>query len=325
MGIVVSVMAVLLLAMPAFAADTNVTLYLDGARIQKIAFTVNGYAEVALPASAQPDSLRIKPPAGVAIDRVEISTVTSDPKQGQQLEKLTERRDQLEDRLKALAAREQIFTAAAKSQSGKAPRKTKSNPDPLTAIRQGTDFAIAQLEGVYQAKRKADKELKAVQTRLELARKAANIGGSIARIWLKGKGGKVTVSYLVGDTRWLPVYDFRINNLGLMQVVQRASIPPLGKGVTVAVVSGLMADAENIQPVMVSTLNLPQVVAQTLPIETLVLSAFPQSALSFSLTNTLAKPLPSGEASCYYLGEYLGRFSFSGLAKGESKAIKCGK
>ncbi|ACM21432.1 hypothetical protein Geob_3089 [Geotalea daltonii FRC-32] len=325
MGILLPVVAALLLAVPAFAADKEVTLYLDGARIQRVASAVNGYAEVVLPASVLPDSLRIKPAAGVAIDRVETISVTSDPKQGQQLEKLTERRDQLEDRLKALSAREQIFTAAAKSQSGKAPRKTKSNPEPLTAIRQGTDFAIAQLEWVYQAKRKADKELKAVQLRLESTKKAVNIGGSVVRIWVKGKGGKVSVSYLVGDTRWLPVYDFRINGAGVMQVFQRASIPAMGKGVTVAVVSGLMADAVKLQPITLNVLPLPEVMSQTLPVENLVLSAFPQPALSFSVTNDSARPLPAGEASCYYSGEYLSRFRFAGLAKGETGAIKCGK
>ncbi len=67
--------------------------------------------------------------------------------------KLAYRRDALGDRLKALNAREAIFKSAAKSQSGKAPRKSKTNTEPLTAVRQGTEFAIAQLENVYHARR----------------------------------------------------------------------------------------------------------------------------------------------------------------------------
>jgi hypothetical protein len=315
--------AAVFLAIPAFAADKAVTLYLDGARVEQKTSAAKGYAEVTLPASVLPDSLRIKPPVGATIDRVELVAVT--PKQGKQLEKLTDRRDLLEDRLKALATREQIFTAAAKSQSGKAPRKTKNNPEPLAAIRQGTDFAIAQLERVYQAKRQAENELKDIRARLESAKKAANIGGSTAKIWLKGKGGRVTVSYLVSDSRWLPVYDFKLDGDRVVQVVQRASIPAMGNGVPSAVVPGSLADAANHQPVPLKTMPLPEVTTKALPVANLVRTAFPQPALSFSVTNDTTMPLPAGEACCYHHGEYLGRFPFAGLDPGKTGAIICGK
>lgn len=325
MGIVLPVLAVVLLAMPAFAAEKSITLYLDGARVEQAVSAVRGYAEIPLPATALPDSLRIKPSAGITIDRVDTVAATADPKQGQQLEKLTERRDQLEDRLQALATRERIFTAAAKSQSGKAPRKTKNNPEPLAAIRQGTDFAIAQLEGVYQAKRKAEKELKSVQARLDSTKKAANIGGSKVKIRLKGRAGKIIVSYLVADLRWQPVYDFKIDGGGSAQVVERAVIPALGDGVAVAVVFGRLADAAGLQPLALKTRELPEISTKTFPLADLILVASPQPVLSFSMTNDSAMPLDPGEAFCYHRGEYLGRFSFAGLTQGKSGAITCGK
>ncbi|WP_243371447.1 DUF4140 domain-containing protein [Geotalea sp. SG265] len=320
-----AVAAAVLLALPAFAADRSVTLFLDGARVEQAATAAKGYAEISLPPSVLPGSLRVRPPAGAAIDRVETVAVTTNPKQRQQLEKLAERRDQLEDRLKALATRERIFTAAAKSQSGKAPRKTKNNPEPLAAIRQGTEFAIAQLEGVYQAKRKTEKELKIVQARLETVEKAANIGGSKVRIWLKGKGGKVTASYLVPDMRWLPVYDFRASERGTVQVVQRASFPTMEQGTTVAVVPRGMAEAAQFRAVELKAFPFQELTAQTLPAQNLTLADSPQPALSFSLTNTSPGQLPPGEAVCYYRGEYLGRFSFAGLNRGETVAVSCGK
>jgi hypothetical protein len=68
-----------------------------------------------------------------------------DPGKGEkELDTLLEQRNRLGDRLQALETREEIFKSATKSQSGKAPRKTRANPDPMLTIRQGTEFAIAQ-------------------------------------------------------------------------------------------------------------------------------------------------------------------------------------
>ena len=67
--------------------------------------------------------------------------------------------------MQALEAKETVFKAAAKSQSGKAPRKTKTNPDPLAGVRQATEYAIAQLESVYRARRMAESDLNSVEAR----------------------------------------------------------------------------------------------------------------------------------------------------------------
>lgn len=325
MGFLIPVVAIVLLAFPAFAADKNISLFLNGGKVETVIEAVEGRAELVLPAAALPGTLRIKPAAGDLIDRVEIVPVRSDPKQAQQLERFEARREQLEDRLKALATREQIFTAAAKSQSGKAPRKTKANPEPMVAIRQGTDFAIAQLEAVYQAKRKAEKELKQVEIKLETAKKAGNIGGSLVSVWMKGRRGKATVSYFVDDLRWTPRYDFRVNDQGAMVVVQRASFPVFKKGTSVTAVPGLMGDAAKPQPISVAGKSLPEIARQSFAVENLVLNDFPRRSATFSVTNKTAWSLPAGEALCYVNGEYLGQFGFAGLAEGKTMQITCGK
>ena len=72
--------------------------------------------------------------------------------------------------LQALATREEIFKSAAKSQGGKAPRKSKANPDPMQAIRQGTEFAIAQLEAVYTSRRRTEQEIRRIDSRIAAAK-----------------------------------------------------------------------------------------------------------------------------------------------------------
>jgi len=84
------------------------------------------------------------------VERVELLPCQVPERRQKELDALIEQKNRLEDRMKALDTREDIFAAAAKSQSSKAPRKTKANPDPLASVRQGTDFAIAQLEAVYR-------------------------------------------------------------------------------------------------------------------------------------------------------------------------------
>ncbi len=326
MHILFAVGFILLGSIPAVAAEKVITLYFDGARVEVVTNSARGYAEVVLPPAVLPDSLRIKPGANVTIDRVEIVAVPAVKKQGLLLEKLRDREEQLEDRLKALTTREEIFIAAAKSQSAKAPRKSKSNPEPLTTIRQGTDFAIAQLEGVYQSRRKAEKELKLVQSRLETVKKTANIGGSIARIWLKGKGGKIKVGYMVSDLRWTPVYDFRLDREGEVRISVRGVVPPMDKGAAVVVIPALMTDNFAGRPVTLGSLSQPVISESTFPVENAIFAAASaRPTLSFFTTNTSQGNLPPADVSCYYRGEYLGRFRFEGLPKGESKNIECGK
>jgi hypothetical protein len=317
-------LAGLIAAAPAVAATKSLTCYLDGGRISQEVAARRGYAEVTLPGDMIPGSLRIRPLADAVVARVQTVPAKVDPKTAKALAALDERKEALGDRLKALDTREEIFTAAAKSQSAKAPRKSKTNPEPVAAIRQGTDFALARLEEVYRARRTTEKELKALEkTRSDLMKKA-NVGGSVARIWLQGRDGSVRVDYVASGSAWTPVYDFRLDGTTAATVTLRAVLPEREPGVAVSVVAAKLADAGVLNDLplaadgdnaAVATFNLP-VTAQS--------PASPVSPLSFSLTNATTRHLPPGESSCFWKGEYFGVSSFPGANPGEQRDLRCG-
>ncbi|HEX2769182.1 MAG TPA: hypothetical protein VHN12_07830 [Geobacteraceae bacterium] len=315
--------ALLLLAAPAGAAGRLITLYLDGARFEYEATTTKGFLEVSLPASMQAGSLRIKPMSGCVIERVEIVPAKSDPRRTKEMAKFTQRRDSLTDRLQALDAREAIFKIAAKSQSGKAPRKTKTNPEPLASVRQGTEYALAQLEGVYRARRLAESELKSVEARLTSMKREGN--ASVAKVRLAGREARILVSYLRSDLKWVPAYDFRLNKSGEVNVVMRAALPDMEKEIKVAVVPAILAESANEAALPILGKGLTQVASFTFPVEQDKYSSTSMAGLLFSFRNQSTRKLPAGEASCYRQEEYLGETSFSGSFPGEIKEMVCGK
>jgi len=313
---------VLLQAIPAAAADRLVTLYLDGARVESETGILKEYAEVSLPAAIHDGSLRIKPLDGCQIERVEIVPLKPDPGIQREMAKMKARSETLSDRLKALDARETIFLAAAKSQSAKAPRKSKTNPEPLTAVRQGTEFAIAQLEGVYRARRIAEIELKSLEARLAVMKKEA--GGNLARVKLSRKGGRMAVSYFRSDLNWLPAYDFRLNMSGEAVVVMRAIIPKLDLGAKVSVVPALLADSANEKALPVNSQNFSPVATFVFPLMQEKFSSTPVSSISFRFKNISAKKLPAGDAFCFVKEEYLGKVDFRGALPGEERDLAFG-
>jgi hypothetical protein len=313
----------LLLAMPAAAANRLVTLYLDGARVENETVVSKEYAEISLPSAVNDGSLRIRPLDDCVIERVEIIPAKPEPGFLREMAKLTERRDTLLDRLKALDARESIFLTAAKSQSAKAPRKTKTNPEPLAAVRQGTEFAIAQLESVYRARRIAEFEFKSVQARLAEMKKDAS--GNLARVKLSRKGGRIAVAFFRTDIKWLPVYDFRLNNSGKADVVMHAVLPKLEKESKVSIVPALIADAANEVSLPVISESFPTVATFTFPVEEEKFSSAPVSSISFRFRNDSTRKLPAGEASFYMKEEYLGKVDFRGSLPGETQELAVGK
>jgi len=319
-----AIFAVLFLAAPAAAAGRNVTLYLDGARVENEVSTVNGLMEVALPAAMQAGSLRIKPLGGGLIDQVDIVPARPDPKSIREMAKLVERRDVLRDRLHSLEAKEAVFKAAAKSQSSKAPRKTKTNPDPLTGVRQATEYAIAQLESVYRARRMAENDLNSIEARLTAIKSAGN--GSVAKVRLLRQKGRIAASYSRSDWKWIPFYDFRLNKAGEADVIIRAILPKMEKGVTVTVVAALLAEAADEKALSgPARIPSPQLVAFAFPVEQEKFSSTPLSSISFSFRNSSIRRLPAGEASCYLRGEYMGKTAFSGALPGEIRELAFGK
>lgn len=306
-------------AAPVWSASRT-TLYLDGAIIEEEVTVHAGRAAVRLPAAMQPGSLRVRPSAAAVIDRVEISPAP--PIRNREGEAtLLARKDRLADRLKALETREEIFRAAARSQSGKSPRKTKTNPDPLLAIRQGTNLALAQLEEVYRSQRKARQELNDVETLLANLDKQPGAPGSVARISFAGKGKGATVSYIRTDLAWIPRYDFRFTDASRLEVTVRPKLPPGTSRPAAAVVFARLADGvpENLLPNMLMP-RQPIV----LPVERALYRGGPGSSLTFTVSNTGGFTLPPGEATCYWRGEYLGVVAFPGCGPGEARDVTVG-
>jgi hypothetical protein len=313
----------ILFTVSANAAGKSVTLYLDGARVESEITINDECAEVLLPDAIYEGSLRIKPLNGCKIEHVEVTPAKCNPTHAKVIAKLMDRRDTLGDRLKALDAREAIFKSAAKAQSGKAPRKSKSNIEPLTAVRQGTEFAIAQLENVYHARRMTESELKSVEARLAVLQKEVN--GSLVKVCLAGEKGRVLVSYLRKDLKWFPAYDFRLDKTGEVSIIMRAVLPNLGKESKVFVVSAPLTEAASEGAMPVIAESLPKVASFIFPVDKEKRSSTPQSNLLFSFRNLSERNLPSGEASCFMNGEYLGKTAFSGSLPGEVKEMVFGK
>lgn len=322
MRVLLIVLFVLSAAWPAAAAGRSVTYYLDGARVEGEAVAVKGYLEVPLPGDLVPGSFRVRPTGGSSVVRVEIEPARTDQKVEKELKALTERRKSLEDRIRALEVREEIFKAAAKSQSSKAPRRTKGNPEPLDTIRKGTDFAVAQLEEVYRVRRRAEDGVKGVDERLAALRKEGRIDGSIARVRLTGTG-RASYTFLVKGDGWTPFYDFRLDDRGEVEVTLRAIVPRAEKGKT-AVVPLRLAEAASESRAFSVGESFGAVTRYTLPIERKELLSSLQRGVIFSFRNTSGERLVGGEGTCYLSGEYLGRFRFEGCAPGEAREIDAG-
>ena len=315
----------LLVAAPAAGSSTRITCFLDGARVESEAAAVKGVIEIPLPRGMVADSLRLKPVQGATISRVEFTEAHADRKMEKEIARLTARKHALADRLQAIEVKEEIFRAAAKSQSGKAPRSSKNNREPLENIRKGTEFALAQLEGVYTARRTAENELKSVEARLSSLHGAGNPGGRVARVRLAAKNGRVAVSYLHPGLKWTPSYDFRLNSNGEVEVTMHALLPATEKGVAIAVVPALLADATMEAPIALAPDGSARVAVFRFPLEKESYSPSPASSLSFTFRNLSGNKLPPGESTCYRQGEYIGKTRFEGSLPGESKTLDCGK
>jgi N-terminal domain of unknown function (DUF4140) len=321
----VIILTVLLSALPARAGTKSLTCYLDGGRVSQVISARRGSAEITLPRDLVPGSLRVRPLAGAVISRVQPEPAKVDAKAEKALAALDERKELLGDRLKALETREDIFKAAAKTQSAKAPRKSKANPEPVTAIRQGTDFALTRLEEVYRSRRATEKELKVLEVKREELAKKANVGGSVARIRLQGRDGAVSVEYQVAGGAWKPAYDFRLDGSPTATVTLRALLPEVEQGTAVAVVAARLAvpETNDTQP-MPAGGDYAAVATYALPV-TATVPASAVSPLTFTLANATDRSLPSGDGACFWKGEYFGTTVFGGVAPGGTLELACGR
>lgn len=311
-----------IVTVPAFAASPQrIVLFRDGALVEKERQVRAGYLEERLPPGYLGNSLRVMA-APAAIRRVEVTPVKPDPRQARQTAALAERVAQLRDRLRALETEEDIYKGAAKSQSGRALRKTKSNPDPLANARQGTDFAISRLERVYTARRRAEAELTSLQSRLKAQDAADGAAGSVARIWLSSGGGKVRLAWLDNSLTWKPAYDFRLDGSGALRIALSAQLPPVDRGAELSISLRSCQEAHATTPYPVKTGDLPPLIASwNLPVAKLSLTPAPLPSLSFSLNLPQGVDLPPGPASVFYNGEYLGNADFVGGKPGEAVEV----
>lgn len=308
------------------ASGKSVTFYRDGAIIEREAAALKGILEIPLPPGMIEGSLRIKPGNGTVIQRVDILPIPADTgKAERELDALLEQKNRLGDRLQALATREEIFKSAAKSQSGKAPRKSKTNPEPMQSIRQGTEFAIAQLEAVYTARRKTEQESRRLDSRIAAIKSSGRGSGSSVRIVLSPLRGNVMIRYAVNGQGWTPRYDIYLDGSGNAQTNLSGQFPGTFSGYILQAAPALLADAATARvfPVHngpVAGLTRYKLASTDERFEKGVLSSF-----TFELKNLEPVHLPAGEANIYRNGEYMGRLLFEGLSSGRTKKVSVGK
>ena len=314
---------ILLAATPlAQAAPRALTLFSDASLIEVEVAAKKGVAEFSFPLPIREGTIRVKPlDSSSSIGRVDLLPFRTPDRLQKELDNLTEQKNRLEDRLKALDTREDIFAAAAKSQSSKAPRKTKSNPDPLTSVRQGTDFAIAQLEAVFTARRRTEQELKKVMARLTGLQKTA-IGGPTLRISATPATTRIRIAAILKEGGWTPRYEIRIQGTGSAQITLAAdNSAPLPDGYAVSATPATLSAGQPRQTYPYSANGSPRLSTWQLPVEQEQVTAGPLPGFSLTIQNNTSLPLPAGKAALYYAGEYLGTTDFSAVAAGASTTL----
>jgi hypothetical protein len=286
---------------------------------------MKGVVELPLVADLLEGTLKVDPAVGTTILNVDITPSRLDNKSDKELEALTEQLQRLQDRLRALATREEIFKAAAKSQSGKAPRKSKSNPDPMQAIRQGTDFAIAQLETVYTARRKTEQEIKKTDARIAAVRKGARTGDRCARITVTPLNGRVTVRYATSEVGWQPFYYMHLAGDGFARFQFSAKIVGSFGSYLLRVSPASLAESATAVTFPVTNGGSATLASYRLPVSEEQYGNGIYNSFSGRINNTSAQHLPSGEAVLYKNGSYQGWFKFEGISSGRSKVISMGR
>lgn len=302
----------------------SITFFSDGALAEMEATATGGVIELPLPAGMLENSLQVKPLAGTQLRRVELQTVRRRSRGAQELDGLLERRSRLEDRLQALKTREEIFRAAVKSQSSKAPRKTKNNPDPLLSIRQGTDFAMAQLEAVNTARRKTVAEMGLLDGRIAEARRAGTGVDTVARISVVPGRGRVRARYALADRGWTPRYDIRLHGDGKAGLTLYGQVPETPGGFQPRVSPAALAGGDGAPSYPASAGSLVRLLELVLPSEQERFENGPAMRFSATLTNGSAAHLPAGEASVFRGDDYVGRVRFDGISSGRSRRVSQG-
>ena len=323
MNMFITLCAILLLASgPTTAHGKSVTFYADAALLELEATAPKGLLEVPLPSGMIEGSLRIKPASGTTIQRVDILPVSADPdKNEKELDTLLEQKSRLGDRLQALTTREEIFKSAAKAQSGKAPRKTKANPEPMQSIRQGTEFAIAQLEAVYTARRRTEQEIRRLDSRIAMAKNSRRGSEALARIVFSPTRGKVTVRYAIGGHGWTPRYDMYLNGSGSAQVSLSGQFPWKYPGYQLHASPEMFTNNAAASSFPLQPGPAAELARFRLAVTDEIFGTGGLSSFSFELKSVEPIYLPAGDANVYHNGEYVGKVRFEGLSSGRSRKV----
>lgn len=304
------------------AAKRTVTYFADGTIVEHEASGNKGVVEALLPSGFKADSLQVVPLANSVIKRVDVRPVDKNSKPEKELDQLLEQKNRLEDRIKALDVREEIFVAAAKSQSGKAPRKTKANPDPMQSIRQGTDFAIAQLESVYTIRRKTVKEIKQLDTKIAALKKNSGNFEQKLRVEISPANGKLKILFANSGTGWKPAYDIRLDTLHEATVVLNVSKPDAGASNGRAAMA-LVADYNrSVKTVPILQGEYSKLFEYKMTTSEEQFGEGLTGSFSFLLKNSSNNYLPAGKASIYRNGIYWGEIRFDGLSAGKSLLLQ---
>lgn len=306
------------------SAENSITFYRDGALLQQEAGAAKGVIDIPLAAGLLEHTLTVIPAPGTAIHRVETYSRGSESRSDKELEALVELRRRLEDRLQALGTREAIFTSAAKAQSGKAPRKSKTNPDPMQAIRQGTDFAIAQLEAVYTARRKTTQEIQKIDARLATARRKGRSSESFVQITVTPPRGRVTLRYATTEQGWQPQYNLYLANNAPAQLQLSARLTGSVRGNQVRVSSGSLAESATAETFPIHS-GSAVLAGYRVPITEERYTEGIFNRFSGMMTNSSPHYLPPGDSRLFRGGVYLGNFRFEGLSSGRSRVISLGE
>jgi hypothetical protein len=305
-------------------AENKITFYRDGTLFQDEAAATKGVIDIQLAPGLLEHTLKIIPAAGTKILTVEIRKPATGSIIDKELETLTEQRRRMEDRLLALETREAIFTAAAKAQSGKAPRRSKANPDPMQGIRQGTDYAIAQLESVYTARRKATQEIRRIDARLAAAPKNSRSTGNSVRIAVTPQRGRVTLRYATAEQGWQPQYNLYPAGNGTARLQLSARTAGNLRGRQVRVSTGSLAESGSAATFPLQT-GVAVFATYLLPITEERYEEGIFNGFSGIITNSTPNYLPPGDSGLFQNGTYLGKFRFDGLSSGRSRVISLGK
>jgi hypothetical protein len=293
----------LLLTTTGFAAQKTASIYSDGIIIKEEAVVIKGVVELVLPSSIREHSLRVKPIGNGKIEQVELLPARITAKQQKTMDNLEEQKSRLQDRLKALADKETVFIAAAKSQSSKTPRATKANPNPMAAIRQGTDFAITQLEAVNTARRQTLKELKRLDEAIFAAQN--NVTGQTVRVL--ATANKVVITALLQENGWVPAYDIRLQKDGNALVSLLAKTPLLAGDYNLLVIGSSLDDSQPVVQKPAKAGSIVTISQWNMAVEGLQISHNPLVSCNFTFKNLTPVPFATGEAAIYLEDEYLGK------------------